>query len=78
MNREAWCAAKHGISVGHDWAIKHVALHVVLVSTVQQSESDIYICFYIFPSHLGQHRTLSRVPSAIKYVLLDIFMAQLR
>jgi len=62
--------------VGHDWAIKHVALHVVLVSTVQQSESDththihrhthIYICFSVFPSHLGQQRTLSRVPCAIK------------
>ena len=39
--------------------------NVVLVSTVQQSESAI--CIHIspflgFPSHLGHHRALSRVP----------------
>ena len=47
-----------------------VAYNVVLVSDVQQSESAI--CLHISPplrflSHLGYHRALSRVPSAIRF-----------
>ena len=40
---------------------------VLLVSTVQWSESAIYIypLFFGFPSHLGPHIALSRVPCAI-------------
>ena len=40
----------------------------MLVSTVQQSESAItytYFPFFGSPTHLGHHRALSRVPSAI-------------
>ena len=48
--------------------------NIVLISTLQQSESPIcmYVCVYMYiytyplffglPSHLGHHRTLSRVP----------------
>ena len=36
--------------------------NVVLVSAVQQSESVIYPLSFGFPSHLGHHRALSRVP----------------
>ena len=44
-----------------------VALQVVLVSAVQQSESAIYIpSFFEFPSHLGHHKALSRVYCAIE------------
>ena len=49
----------------------------MLVSTVQQSESAMYIHIYIyplpfrFPSHSGHHSALSRVPCTIKYVLIS-------
>ena len=54
--------------------------NVVLVSDVQQSESVIYIYIYIythllsfvFPPHLGHHRALSRVSSAIEWVLIEL------
>ena len=42
------------------------------VSAVQQSESAIHMytpLFLGFPSHLGRHRTLSRVPCALQLVL---------
>ena len=53
------------------WSI--VALQCY-VSTVQQNESAIHIhipLFFGFPSHLGHHSTLSRVPCAIQYVLIS-------
>ena len=43
--------------------------NIVLVSTVQQSESAIRIHIsplFGFPSHLGHHGALSRVPCAIR------------
>ena len=49
----------------------------MLVSTVQQSESAMYIHIYKyplpfrFPSHSGHHSALSRVPFTIKYVLIS-------
>ena len=48
--------------------------NVVLVSAVQQSESVIcilYPLFFRFPSHLGHHRSLSRVPCAIHQALIS-------
>ena len=42
------------------------------VFAVQQSESAIHMyttLFLGFPSHLGHHRTLSRVPCALQLVL---------
>ena len=59
--------------------------NVVLVSAIQQSESDIYIyththththiyiytLFFRFPSHLGHQGSLSRVPCAIPWVLIS-------
>ena len=40
--------------------------NVLLISSVQQSESVIRIhispLFFVFPSHVSHHRTLSRVP----------------
>ena len=47
--------------------------NVMLVSAVQQSESVIRIhisLFFRFPSNLGHHRALSRVPCAIQSVLI--------
>ena len=41
--------------------------NVVLVSAIQQSESVyIYPLFVSFPSYLGHHRALSRVPCAVQ------------
>ena len=48
--------------------------NVVLVSTLQQSESAIHIHispFFVFPSHLGHHRSLSTVPCAIQQALIS-------
>ena len=48
--------------------------NVVLISTVQQNESTIHIHSsppYWIPSHSGHHRTLSRSPCAIQYVLIS-------
>ena len=48
--------------------------NAVLVSTVQQNESAIHIHSsppYWIPSHSGHHRTLSRSPCAIQYVLIS-------
>ena len=49
------------------------ALHVVLVSGVQQSESVIHIFafFQRFFSHLGDYRVLSRGPCATQQVLIS-------
>ena len=47
--------------------------NVVLVSAAQQSEPAIHIHIFLFlefPSHLGPHRALSRVPCAIWSVLI--------
>ena len=47
---------------------------VVLVSTVPQSESDTCtrVSFpFDFPSRLGQHRALSRAPSAVQWALFS-------
>ena len=45
------------------------------VSAVQQSESKwinkVYPFVFRFPSHLGNHRTLSRVPCAMQSVLIS-------
>ena len=52
----------------------------MLVSTVQKTESVIYIYIYIstlfkFPSHLGHHKSLSRVLCAIpRFSLVIYFM----
>ena len=46
--------------------------NVVLVSTVQQSESTLQIhifSLFVLPSHLGHHRALNRVPCAIQSLL---------
>ena len=46
----------------------------VLVPAVEQSESALHIHtspLLGFPSHLGHHRALSRVPCAIQYVLIS-------
>ena len=54
-----------------NWGI--LLYNVVLVSAVQQSELAIWVCvcvcvcvcivsLFLFPSHLGHHRALSRVP----------------
>ena len=49
--------------------------NVVLVSAVQQNESVICIyispLFFRFPSHLGHHSSLSRVPFVIQQVLIS-------
>ena len=46
---------------------------ILLVSTVWQCESTICIhtpLWFSFPSHLGHHRALSRVPCAVQQVLM--------
>ena len=47
--------------------------NAVLISAVQQSESAIYMytypLFLEFPSHLGHHRALNRVPWAIQVLI---------
>ena len=49
--------------------------NAVLISAVQQSESAIYMYTYPlflgFPSHLGHHRALNRVPCAMQQVLVS-------
>ena len=48
--------------------------HVVLVSAVL-AVSQLYVytysVFFGFPSHLGHHRSLSRIPCAAQYVLIS-------
>ena len=54
-----------------------VLYNVALVSTVQHSESAIHIhiaLFLGFPSHLGHHRAVSRVPGAIQSVLISYYL----
>jgi len=50
------------------WSI--IAYSIVLVSTVQQSGSAIRVPMsplsFGFPSHLGHHKALSRVPCALQ------------
>ena len=41
------------------------------VSVVQQSESAMHPFFFGFPSHIGHHRALSRVPCALQKVLIS-------
>ena len=43
----------------------------LLCSKVNQSYVYIYPLFFRFPSHLGHHRALSRVPGAIHLVLIS-------
>ena len=48
--------------------------NVVLVSAVWQSESVIHIHIsplFGFPSRLGHHRALSRIPCAIQSVIIS-------
>ena len=49
--------------------------NIVLVSVVQKSKSAVCILisplFFGFPSHLGHHRALSRVPCSAQYVLIS-------
>ena len=37
------------------------------------NQSHVYMCplFFGFPSHLGHHRALSRVPCALQYILIS-------
>lgn len=44
--------------------------NVVLLSSVEQSDSVIYIFFFRFLSPLSYHQILSRVPWAIRWVLI--------
>ena len=51
--------------------------NIVFVSAVQQNESDIHKRIspvFEFPSHLGHHRALSRVPGAIQSVLISYYL----
>jgi len=49
--------------------------NVVLVSRVQPSDSVIHISFlFRFFSHIGYFIVLSRVPCAIRWVLVDYFI----
>ena len=38
--------------------------NVVLVSSVQQNDSEIYMYFFRFVSLIGYHKVLNTVPSA--------------
>ena len=45
----------------------------LLYSKVNQLYVYIYSLFFVFPSHLGHHRALSRVPCALKRFSLVIY-----
>ena len=49
----------------------------MLVSAVQQSESATQPLSFRFPSHLGHHRVLSRVPCAMLQVPIDSLLSTL-
>ena len=72
MDRGAWWALVHGVArVGHDLATKPptiVALVVLASAYSKVNQPYIYISplFFGFPSHLGHHRSLTRVPWAIQ------------
>ena len=54
----------------------YLLYNIVLVSAIQQSESVIQMhisLLFRFLSHLGHHRTLSRVPYAMQQVLMSYF-----
>ena len=49
--------------------------NIVLIPAVLQSDSASYTCAHIH-FHIGYHRTLSRVPCAIRQVLGHLFHTQ--
>ena len=64
----------HFERVGHHFffnVLRIIDLYVVLVSSVQQSESVIHVTtlFLKFFAHIGHYRVLSRVPCAAQQVL---------
>ena len=49
----------------------------LLYSKVNQQRLYVYLLFLVFPSHLGHHRALSRVPCTTQQVLMShLFCAQ--
>ena len=81
VDREAWCAAVHGVAKSwHDWATEvhwtelnsflRCSSFTIGVSFYWAAKSVSYTCTYNhycfrFPSHLDYHRALNRVPCAV-------------
>ena len=77
MGRETWCAAVHGVTKSQIQQSMHarscfsMLCEFLLYSRVNQLYAYIHPLCFGFPSHLGHHKVLSRVPCTICYVLIQ-------